>query len=496
MPTSLLQYEMLPTTWFFVSSLIIFAVFFKFNRFLSIRNLDLVGLIFLTPGLLLLAMKNELAGYNWLIWMACLLCIRMFCDLLMVRRPLLEPNLTPGGMTFACIAMFAFLIASITVNRADRVDSLRTVRLEQMLTVSALAPGGKAAERPLHSVEPGYPPFWSLARRTEMLMLPSARIQEEIIAEPASTSLFRLKAPRPHPSMQRHPETLHNSSATNEPLLVTAPSPVAEVPFAIDDTTQDSSFQETMDGTPAATGRTVLVLLLTTAILGHLMIVLGFIYIGHCHFGNIRTGIACATLYLLLPYTNQMIGRLDHVIPAALMVWAVAMYRRPFFSGLWIGTAAGFVFYPVFLLPLWISFYWKRGWIRFLVGSLSAIVLLIALLPAFPESRVQFFGHLIRIFGGTTIPILHPDGFWEFHSIIYRIPVIAGFFVVCFGLFPWPTHKHLGTLLSCSAFLMLAVQLWQPHQGGLFMAWYLPLVILTIFRPNLEDRVAQATVVE
>jgi hypothetical protein len=37
---------------------------------------------------------------------------------------------------------------------------------------------------------------------------------------------------------------------------------------------------------------------------------------------------------------------------------------------------------------------------------------------------------------------------------------------------------------------MLATQFWLPNGGGLYMAWYLPLLLLTIFRPNLEDRVA------
>lgn len=37
---------------------------------------------------------------------------------------------------------------------------------------------------------------------------------------------------------------------------------------------------------------------------------------------------------------------------------------------------------------------------------------------------------------------------------------------------------------------MVATQFWHGHGGGLYMAWYLPLLLLTVFRPNLEDRVA------
>lgn len=42
---------MSPTTWVYLSSLIMITVYFKFRRFWSVRNLDLVGLIlFAVPG--------------------------------------------------------------------------------------------------------------------------------------------------------------------------------------------------------------------------------------------------------------------------------------------------------------------------------------------------------------------------------------------------------------------------------------------------------------
>ena len=37
---------------------------------------------------------------------------------------------------------------------------------------------------------------------------------------------------------------------------------------------------------------------------------------------------------------------------------------------------------------------------------------------------------------------------------------------------------------------MLGTQFWHAQSGGLYMGWYLPLLLLTVFRPNLEDRVA------
>ena len=60
----------------------------------------------------------------------------------------------------------------------------------------------------------------------------------------------------------------------------------------------------------------------------------------------------------------------------------------------------------------------------------------------------------------------------------------------------WPAHKNLGTLLSCTTAVMLAAQFVKVYEGGLYMAWYLPLLVLTIFRPNLEDRIASSAVIE
>ena len=79
---------------------------------------------------------------------------------------------------------------------------------------------------------------------------------------------------------------------------------------------------------------------------------------------------------------------------------------------------------------------------------------------------------------------------------MYRIPLLAAFLCMAFGLAFWPAQKNLGTVISCTAAVMLGTQFWHPTTSGLAMAWYLPLVLLTVFRPNLEDRVAQAVVLQ
>jgi hypothetical protein len=215
------------------------------------------------------------------------------------------------------------------------------------------------------------------------------------------------------------------------------------------------------------------------------------VFIGYRHFDNIKTGIAAATLYLLLPYTAQQTGRVDHVLPAALLVWSVAAYRRPVVAGMLMGLAIGVIYYPAFLLPLWIAFYWQRGSWRFVGGVASTIALAVVSLARTSVDFASFIAQVQQMFGWR-VPVSDPGGFWQFEGIdpVYRFPVLAAFAALCVSLAIWPAQKNLGTLMSCSAAVTLATQFWHAHGGGLYMAWFLPLTLLTVFRPNLEDRVA------
>ena len=48
----LVQYEPVnPTTWAYLSSLLTIALYFKFSRLWSVRNLDLLGIILFAPPL-------------------------------------------------------------------------------------------------------------------------------------------------------------------------------------------------------------------------------------------------------------------------------------------------------------------------------------------------------------------------------------------------------------------------------------------------------------
>ena len=417
----LVDYSLNPTTWAYLSALLTIGIYFKFYRFWSVRNLDLVGLIAFSPGLLLVyhGLAHELGGwepfwddwvkwgYIWLFSVGAFFLVRLLLDPVMVRRPLLEPNLSASGLTFTGAALLVFLMANVAASRPAQ-------RLEHVL----------ARQETTAQRSPGHAVFYSFASASAKALNP------------------------------------------------------------FDTANQGSAARASMRG--AATARTV-------AILAHMAVVIGLVVIGYRHFDSIQTGVAVASLYLLLLYTSQLTARVDHAVPAALLVWAVAAYRRPLFGGICLGLAAGLIFYPLFLLPLWCSFYWRRGLPRFAVGvavGLAAMVLWLMLASDSLPADVK------QMVGVTSFFLEGAAGFWECYrdESAYRIPVIAAFVALSAGLALWPAQKNLGTLLSCSAAVMLGSQFWHTYQGGIYMSWYLPLLVLTIFRPNLEDRVALTAV--
>ncbi len=162
----LFQYQKVnPTTWVYLSSLLMLGLYFQFNRFWSVRNLDLVLLILLAPGLLMVNQARErlrqlnrwpwlllapgllfrrprprsrgsplprslrhcaadppaaptperiaYIGYLWLFAVSLVWLARLLLDPTMIRRPLLEPNATKGCLLFLGCSLFIFLMANV-----------------------------------------------------------------------------------------------------------------------------------------------------------------------------------------------------------------------------------------------------------------------------------------------------------------------------------------------------------------------------------------------
>jgi hypothetical protein len=229
----------------------------------------------------------------------------------------------------------------------------------------------------------------------------------------------------------------------------------------------------------------------------HLVIAVALVLIGWRHFDDINAGMAASTFYLLLPYTYLLmprtslgVGRWDHALPMALMIWMVLAYRRPSLAGVFLGLAAGTVFFPALTFPLWLSFYWRRGAGRFTLAFVLSAGLCLAIVGAILWTNGELPHTWLS--GWRLSSWLRPDtdtrGLWQgipSHGA-YRLPIFLAYVVLVGVTTFWPSPKNLAHVIALTAAVLLGIQFWYADQGGVYILWYLPLLLLLVFRPNLS----------
>jgi hypothetical protein len=103
-----------PEVWVFGALLLCVTLFFKFGRFWSIRNLDLLLIFALAPGMMILVSNRIEApwwAFFWLFVGSFLWLVRSLLDLGLTRRPLLEPNLNASGLACLAIGVIGLFVA-------------------------------------------------------------------------------------------------------------------------------------------------------------------------------------------------------------------------------------------------------------------------------------------------------------------------------------------------------------------------------------------------
>ncbi len=459
-----------PATWVFLASFLLLSIYFVFHRFFSVRNLDIVLLLLLAPGLMMVYEGR--------------------------RLKLVETQ----------------SIVTEELAKADPSDVGRLVNVQETQTGGAGPSDSTTTDD--SNAEPssvdGYPRTegadqeWS-ANQLEFygfaaLLLACTPLLIRMLIDPAlvrrpllvpnleigglsfiGISLFlflmaNVVTSTPQEQRQRGPKLGPGYALLNM---------FPEIPTVPKQEVQPWPGGESSGSRPWLPNITRIL-----AILSNLAIVFGIVGIGYWHFENVKTGIGCAVMYLLLPYAAQMTGNLEHAMPAALMVLAMLAYRQPLVAGVLLGLAAGLVYYPLFLLPLWISFYWYRGLTSLVIGVVASLLLLSGLLLL--EGAEAFGAHISQMYGLWLPRMDGLEGIWGPDRIPadFRLPVLVACILLSASFVFWPSRKNLGSLMCGTAAIMLAVQFWHGFGGGLFMAWFLPFTLLTMFRPNLDDRIA------
>lgn len=231
------------------------------------------------------------------------------------------------------------------------------------------------------------------------------------------------------------------------------------------------------------------------AITCHALLLGALFWIGWRHAQSATMGMACVLMYLLLPYTAYHLTDLDHVVPAMLLVLALAFYRWPMAAGSFLALAACLSFFPLLLLPLWLSFYRRGSWVRFLSPLLLALLFVAILVMIDPRLQEGLRQALDRPEWQAWRFADKPtaESLWTGLSLhyAYRLPLFIAYIVLVIASQFWPSPKTLGHLIAWSATLVIGVQFWYADAGGIYVLWYLPLLILMVFRPAWQDRLAQ-----
>lgn len=436
MDIPILHVDVTHPAWLFYAALLVLAVFFRFSRLISVRNLDLLLILAISTTLVLTgtwpstadeatqSVASEAVGSlsryspTILLALSVMLIIRLIFDESLTRRPRLEQNLNQQGVMFLCVPAFVILMTSVFV-----VDP----------------PGGN-----VDAVESG-----------------KALLQRQAIGETESDDLEEQPAP-------------------TETLIAAATSAVAQLSGGIDDEavspdSESSPIEESM-------ARILIVV-------AHATVIAGLIYIGSRHFNSLQLGISMSCLYLLLPCTAFKVHELSHVLPAACLTWAVACYRRPAVAGVLLGMACGTLFFAVFLLPLWAVFYGRRGSLKFGI-SVAAVTALALFAVAMTSSNTDsFVNRLVQTTNWTMYQLFTdqlPVNSVGVGQIFLRITLAAVFFVMLTAMTVIPRRRNLENLLAHSTALVVAAQLWYPEDVGTYVLWYLPLLLLVMFRPRLD----------
>jgi hypothetical protein len=386
-------------TWFYLSTILIIAVYFRFTRIFSLRNVDLILLLGASPGLLFVESalpSAQSAGHIWLFVVACLFLVRLFIDPYLSRRPYLGQNLNPQGLGFLCACACAFLMTQAITGTLPDESQATIQQAGDLLTRTATEPP-----------------------------------QQVPAAGPAA------------------------------PLIVSLPVLMFE---------------------------NLAARILT--IFAHLAVIAGLWFVGRNLFADRNLGLAMATLYLLLPCTAYNVGEFNHVLPAALIVWAFVCFRKPIVTGVLLGLASGTMFFPMFLLPIWAAFYGRRGAGRFVLALCCVAVVLLASLAmtsidsnSFVRKTVGTINVALLAFSGDQAT----TGFWPDLDYLsaYRLPVMVAYFVMVIVMTIWPKSRTVEVLLAQSTAAVVGTQLWYTQKGGVYLLWYLPLMLMVVFRPRL-----------
>jgi hypothetical protein len=189
----------------------------------------------------------------------------------------------------------------------------------------------------------------------------------------------------------------------------------------------------------------------------------------------------------------------SHIAPASATLLPFAALKQPAVSGVLLAVSTGVGFYPAFMAPAWLGFYWndRTRRMRFVTGfAVAAAIVAVAVYttsrPAGERSRLGTI--LYDTFGHHTDPAGYGSsvfGFWGQREGIRRVlstPLVGGsgltspawlaFAAFLAATFFLARGRRPADLALLAGAVAVAATLVKPHATGTYLAWYYPLLLM------------------
>jgi hypothetical protein len=192
----------------------------------------------------------------------------------------------------------------------------------------------------------------------------------------------------------------------------------------------------------------------------------------------------------------------SHIAPASVTLLAFALIDRPAWSGALLAAGIGVLFYPVFMIPAWLGYYWttrdrlKRFVAGFGIASLAiaAMVLLLSR-PALGRGLVgtvvyDTIGHQEspEAYGSSPFGFWGQRGGWREWAMrpmaagqSMTRPVVLVFFAFAASMFIVARRRTRPQLALIVGAVAIGAELWKIHATATYVTWYYPFLLLGFF---------------
>ncbi|HEX6162422.1 MAG TPA: hypothetical protein VFZ31_03585 [Vicinamibacterales bacterium] len=235
--------------------------------------------------------------------------------------------------------------------------------------------------------------------------------------------------------------------------------------------------------------------------------------------GSDALGLALAALYCASTGVlgvggsgDQISGMtfVSHIVPASVTLVAFRYLDRPALAGALLAAAAAFGFYPAFMFPTWLGYYWgdsrKAAW-QYVIGF-GMVCLAVGgwvLFASRPADGMGLVATIVRdTLGHQTNPEVYgrtPFGFWGQQTGVWRwlIQPMTGesamlspfFLLYCsFLVATMVMARNAGVvgLALLTGAVALGANIWKINATGAYLAWYYPFLLIGTLGPGILMR--------